>query len=587
MVDERRENDFIGVGSRTRSGMVEFKVSESQANGSGSGSDAETGSSGLGGGMLTYKRRRIAKDVEHDMVLDDADTRLFEKSMKSSSDQVIQESSHTSASHDCVLNHQRNIVLERICQSLETEGGLKECIQNALALHPRSGSRNTVKESVHYCKSRSKYTSPTGSVPDSLQNEVKGTTGIPSSQSASESNHDRVAKLCRCTLFDVIMSEQFAQLCSLFLANGMKADKLFDLSHVNSRMKEKAYESSPTLFHSDLQQIWTNLQRLGNDIISLVKCLSDKTMTSFCEQVGSSENGIFEEGTHELLTQEYSMHKTEPTQACAVDQVHTCRHCREKIDGRNGLVCDSCEEMYHLSCIEPPIEGIPVRSWYCANCTGKGIESPHDNCIACERLNASNLEDELIYEAPPKELEESSTGLNANEGDNNNKRFPHCKSCRMEVKNEEDYRICGHSFCEDKFYHVKCLTTKQLISYGPCWYCPSCLCRACFVDRDDDKIVLCDGCDHAYHLYCMDPPRETIPIGKWFCTKCDVGIQRVLKAKQIYENMQNTKSRKRSLVGETKTVEGLTKSGGGMDMLLNAAKTLNYEENLVANGLKA
>ncbi|KAL2232336.1 UNVERIFIED_CONTAM: PHD finger protein EHD3 [Sesamum indicum] len=370
-----------------------------------------------------------------------------------------------------------------------------------------------------------------------------------------------------------------------------------------------------------VEKIWTKLQKVGADMIAIAKRLSDKTMMSFREQVGSSAHSISEFGRHEVnaslfppvslssfvssrffslrelmwrmrletfLTQESDMHKAELTEACAIGEVHTCRRCGEKTDGRNGLVCDSCEEMYHISCIEPAVKEIPVRSWYCAKCTGKGTECPHENCIACERLNASrsrldgNGEDELVSEEAPEDLEESSNELVANGGD---KRFTHCKVCRTEVRNDEDYRICGHSFCPHKFYHVKCLTSKQLISHGPCWYCPSCLCRACLIDRDDDKIVLCDGCDHAYHIYCMQPPRTAIPRGKWFCIKCDAGIQRVRKAKFLYENIQN-KSRKRSLDGKLKTEEALNKSGG-VDMLLNAAKTLNYEENLAAMRLKA
>ncbi|KAI3464573.1 hypothetical protein Pfo_021236 [Paulownia fortunei] len=587
MVDAHKENNVFEGGSYTKNVVVEPRVDAAKAKGS--VTVTETGSLGLGGGLLTYKRRRNAKVVEHGMVWDDSETQLVEKSMKNSFDQASQGRSHalTITSDDSSLKHQRNIVLEQIYQSLETEGGLKKCIHDALAFHPGSGSRTTFKESVHSCEAGSKCTFQTGSV-RGLQNAVKGSLGIMSSGSIHESNHDTVTEVCRCTFFDVIMSEKFAQLCSLLLENGMKADKLFDLSHINSRMKEKAYESSPLLFHSDIQQIWTRLQKLGNDINALAKCLSDKSLTSFREQVGSSAHSISEDGRHEFLTQESGMHKAELTEACALDEVHTCKHCGEKTDGRNGLVCDSCEEMYHISCIEPAVKGIPVRSWYCSNCTAKGIESPHDNCIACERLNASrspfdgNGEDELVYEEAPEELEESSYELGANEGD---KRFPQCKACKTEVRNDEDYRICGHSFCPHKFYHVKCLTSKQLISYGPCWYCPSCLCRACFIDQDDDKIVLCDGCDHAYHIYCMQPPRVAIPRGKWFCTKCDAGIQQVRKAKRSYENMQN-KSKKRPLDGKLKTEETLNKSGG-MDMLLNAAKTLNYEENLVAMGLKA
>ncbi|KAK4429605.1 PHD finger protein EHD3 [Sesamum alatum] len=588
MVDEQKENSVLGGGSYTESGVVDPKVDGAKANGIATG--METGSLELGGGLLTYQRRKNAKVVENGILRDGVESQHVEKSIKNSFNQASQKRSHalSVASSDCSLQHQRNIVLEQLCQSLEGQGGLKKCIQDALAFDLGSSSRSTVKESVYSCEAGSKCTFQTGSVRDGLQNAAKDSVGMAYSGSVNESDRDTVTDICSSTFFDVIMSERFAQLCSLLLENGMHVDKLFDMRHINSRIKEKAYEKSPLLFHSDIQQIWTKLQKVGADMIAIAKRLSDQTMMSFREQVGNSGHSISEVGRHEFLTQESDMHKMELTEACAVGEDHTCRRCGEKADGGNGLVCDSCEEMYHISCIEPAVKEIPVRSWYCAKCTGKGTECPHENCIACERLYASrsrfggNGEDELVCEEAPEELEESSNELVANGGD---KRFTHCKVCRTEVRNDEDYRICGHSFCPHKFYHVNCLTSKQLISHGPCWYCPSCLCRACLIDRDDDKIVLCDGCDHAYHIYCMQPPRTAIPRGKWFCAKCDAGIQRVRKAKLLYENIQN-KSRKRLLDGKLKTEEALNKSGG-VDMLLNAAKTLNYEENLAAMRLKA
>lgn len=298
--------------------------------------------------------------------------------------------------------------------------------------------------------------------------------------------------------------------------------------------------------------------------------------------LASSTSCVFrDEYDFYCVSWQFLMHtKQELTEACTLDEAHTCRRCREKAEGGNGLVCDSCEEMYHISCIEPAVKEIPTRSWYCANCTAKGTESSHENCIACERLNAfaspcdgNGGEDEPI-DGATEELEGSSNDLTANE------EFQHCSICRTEVSTAEEYRICGHSFCPHKFYHDKCLTKKQLVSYGSCWYCPSCLCRACLADRDDDKIVLCDGCDHGYHIYCMQPPLSAIPKGKWFCQKCNSGIQRIQRARRNYENMQNT-SKKRTLDGKLKSSEALNKSGG-VDMLLNAAKTLNYEENLAA-----
>ncbi|KAL0391770.1 UNVERIFIED_CONTAM: PHD finger protein EHD3 [Sesamum radiatum] len=468
--------------------------------------NVEIGSLGLGGnGLVTYKRRRAVKVAEGGKTFDDSMSQSNEKSMKHSVDQAkcSEKDSHPMpvSSSDCSLKHQRNIILEQIYQSLDSEGGLVRCIQNALLFHPGSSSRTTVKESVHSCEDWNNCTFHAGTLHDDLHNAAKDSV------------------------------EKFAELCSLLLQNfqGIKADKLFDFNHINSRMKERAYENSPLQFQSDIQQIWMKLQKVGNDITALAKCLSDKTMTSFCEQVGNSAHSISEDGKPEFLTQQSDVHpKAELTEASALDEAHTCHRCKLKADGRNCLVCDSCEEMYHISCIEPPVKEIPSRSWYCAKCTAKGTESPHEYCTACERLNASrspfdeNEKDDFMYGKVAAELEESSNELVANEG--------------------------------------------ELAS-----------------PTDDDKTVLCDGCDHAYHIYCMQPPHSAIPRGKWFCQECDINIQSVRRARRTYENLQNI-SRKRTLDRKLKGEGSLNKSGG-VDMLLNAKKTLSYEENQATMGL--
>ena len=46
------------------------------------------------------------------------------------------------------------------------------------------------------------------------------------------------------------------------------------------------------------------------------------------------------------------------------------------------------------------------------------------------------------------------------------------------------------------------------------------VCRKCGGDEDDASTLLCDGCDDAWHLWCLTPPLADVPDGDWFCPSC-------------------------------------------------------------------
>lgn len=110
-------------------------------------------------------------------------------------------------------------------------------------------------ESVHHYDVR--HTSPSQV---SCQNASKGEADDTSNGCEKDLNPLAITKLCQDTFSEIISSENFASLCKLLLENfqGIKDESLFDFSPINSRMKEGAYENSPLLFSSDIQQVKFN-----------------------------------------------------------------------------------------------------------------------------------------------------------------------------------------------------------------------------------------------------------------------------------------------------------------------------------------
>lgn len=48
-------------------------------------------------------------------------------------------------------------------------------------------------------------------------------------------------------------------------------------------------------------------------------------------------------------------------------------------------------------------------------------------------------------------------------------------------------------------------------------------CLVCGGHDDPSETLLCDNCDHPFHMRCLDPPLDTIPDGEWYCDKCLIG----------------------------------------------------------------
>lgn len=52
------------------------------------------------------------------------------------------------------------------------------------------------------------------------------------------------------------------------------------------------------------------------------------------------------------------------------------------------------------------------------------------------------------------------------------------------------------------------------------------LCLVCGRGDEEDRLLLCDGCDDSYHTFCLIPPLQEVPKGDWRCPKCVAEVKK-------------------------------------------------------------
>lgn len=86
---------------------------------------------------------------------------------------------------------------------------------------------------------------------------TKSHVGVISDGPLHRSDRRTNTDMCQRAFLEIITSEKFTLLCKVLLGNfqGIKVDRVFNLSAINSRMKQGAYENSPMQFMADVQQV--------------------------------------------------------------------------------------------------------------------------------------------------------------------------------------------------------------------------------------------------------------------------------------------------------------------------------------------
>ena len=124
-----------------------------------------------------------------------------------------------------------------------------------------------------------------------------------------------------------------------------------------------------------------------------------------------------------------------------------------------------------------------------------------------------------------------STGqaaINSDDDDHNIDNFLNnivCKVCGCSDR-EDQLLLCDGC---DEAIHLDCHSPRLSVVPQGDYFCVNCapdflVCKACGDQEQGERMMICDGCETATHIFCMDPPLEKIPesyysSGGWFCDK--------------------------------------------------------------------
>lgn len=241
------------------------------------------------------------------------------------------------------------------------------------------------------------------------------------------------------------------------------------------------------------------------------------------------------------------------------------------------MCCDSCSNAYHVACVRPTIKGVPRGKWSCAFCLHEKGNTTMAGPVAEMHAmlpGSRPTPQEPVTKSP---LSSASPGNNANGGGPGTileseytivrsgrrftlmqttrgrtsevERFEHLKKALEELValQRQRQRKCNNMLSspskvgkrgpgrprKDSLTKTRHDSTCSIEDQPDWLWCVCCLddpnislcafcgCRKCLSKSDSDNIILCDGCDVEYHIYCLNPPMESVPTETWYCQTCE------------------------------------------------------------------
>lgn len=89
---------------------------------------------------------------------------------------------------------------------------------------------------------------------------------------------------------------------------------------------------------------------------------------------------VFKSYEDQTFTRKIQVDKTTAATSATVEEDSTqCQICERADREEVMLLCDRCDQGYHMDCLSPPLTAIPAGSWFCDNCFSDEEDDPTAN----------------------------------------------------------------------------------------------------------------------------------------------------------------------------------------------------------------
>ncbi|XP_029009383.1 PHD and RING finger domain-containing protein 1 isoform X3 [Betta splendens] len=78
-------------------------------------------------------------------------------------------------------------------------------------------------------------------------------------------------------------------------------------------------------------------------------------------------------------------------------------------------------------------------------------------------------------------------------------------------------------------------------------------CEVCGGSDHEDRLLLCDGCDAGYHMECLTPPLDSVPVEEWFCPQCELNNSSSRGSAEEHDDAESLPSTARSSISRSQS----------------------------------